>query len=112
MRLRNIGAVHNVAQIGRCEVLETRSAFALAPPIAGAVFAIVTPFDMVGKTCPSRPRSHILEMPRRRAFKRSPRQRARLTNAAPLPVSIEYLVEALPIRMRRAKQRPQCRLQR
>jgi hypothetical protein len=112
MRLRNIGAVNDMAQIRRREVLETRSAFAPASSIASAVTVVVIPFDMVGKICPSHPRSHILEMPRRSALECSPRQRARLTNAAPLPVSIEYLIEALPIRMRRAKQRPQCRLQR
>src|SRR5262245_28244006 len=112
MRVRNIGAVHDTAQIDGRKVLETRSTFAFAPSIAGAVSAVVTPLDMVGNACPSRPRSHIFEMPRRRAFECGPRQRARLTNAAALPVSVEYLVEALPIRMRSAKQRPQCRLQR
>src|SRR5262245_15368652 len=110
MRLRNIGAVHDMAQIDGRKVLETRSTFAIAPCIAGVVSAVVTPLDMVRKTCPSRPRSHIPEMPRRRAFECSPGQRARLTNAAVLPVSIEYLVEALPIRIRRAKQCTPCRL--
>src|SRR4029450_14035087 len=108
MRLRNIGAVNDMAQCGRRAGLETASAFGPAPSIASGVTVVVIPLDMVGKTCPSRPRSHILEMPRRSALECSPRQRARLTNAAPLPVSIEYLIEALPIRMRRDTQPPQC----
>src|SRR5262245_11346690 len=112
MRLRNVSAVHNMAQISRREVLETRSTFAFAPSITGPVCVVVPPLDVVGKTCPPRARSHILEMARRRASERGPHQRTRLANAAALPVSIEYLVETLPIRMRHAKQRPQCRLQR
>jgi hypothetical protein len=107
MRLRDICGVHNVTQIGTCEVLEARSALAPAAAIACTVSTIivVAALDVIGKTRRSRPRSHIFEMSGRRpTFQCKPGERTGLMDAPALPESFEYLVEALPIRMRCTEQ--------
>ena len=107
MRLRDICGVHNVKQVGTCEVLEARSALAPAAAITSTVSTIivVAALDVIGKTRRSRPRSHIFEMSGRRAtFQRRPGERTGLMDAPALPESFEYLVEALPIRMRCTEQ--------
>ena len=107
MRLRDIRGVHDVTQIGTCKVLEARSALAPAAAIASAVSTIivVAALDVIGNTLRSHPRSYIFEMSGRRAtFQRRPGERTGLMDAPALPESFEYLVEALPIRMRCTEQ--------
>jgi hypothetical protein len=103
MRLRDICGVYNVTQIGTCEILEARSTLAPAAAIGSTVSIViaVAALDLIGKTRRSRPRSYIFEMPGWRAtFQRGPGERTGLMDAPPLPESFEYLVEALPIRVR------------
>jgi hypothetical protein len=107
MRLRDICGVHDVTQIGTCEVLKARSTLAPAAAI-GSTFSIaivVATLDLIGKTRRPRARSYIFEMPGRRAtFQRGRGERTGLMDAPALPESFEYLVEALPIRMRCTEQ--------
>jgi hypothetical protein len=107
MRLRDICGVHDFTQIGTCEILKARSALAPAATITSTVsiVIVVVALDVIGKTRRSRPRSYIFEMSGRRAtFQRRPGKRTGLMDAPALPVSFEYLVEALPIRMRCTEQ--------
>src|SRR6478609_6804520 len=89
MRLRDISGVHNVTQIGTCEVLEARSALALAAAITStASIVIVVALDVIGKTPRSRPRPCIFDMSGRRAtFQRRPGERTGLMDAPALPES-------------------------
>jgi hypothetical protein len=115
MRLRDISGVHNVTQIGTCEVLEARSALALAAAITStaSIVIVVAALDVIGKTPRSRPRPCIFDMSGRRAtFQRRPGERTGLMDAPALPESFEYLVEALPIRMRCTEQRAKRRFKR
>ena len=113
MRLRDVGRIDDVAQIGAGQILETRGAFAFTAAIAGTVTVVVAPLDVIGKTRRSRSRAYILEMPRRRtAFQRCTRKSARLTNTAAMPVGVENFVKSLPIGVCCAKQRAQGRLER
>ncbi len=102
-----------MAQVGACEIFEPRSALAAAASVAGAVSIVITSFDVIRKARCSCSRSDILEMPGRRAsFQSRAGKHARLANTAALPIGIENLVEALPIRVRRAKKRPERGFQR
>src|SRR4029077_21270051 len=107
MRLRDICGGHNVTQISTCEVIEARSALAPAAAITWTVSTIilVESLDRIRKPRPSRPRSYSFEMSGRRAtFQCRPGERTGLMDAPALPESFEYLVEALPIRMRCTEQ--------
>src|SRR5215831_11025762 len=111
MCLSYIQRIHDVPQIGVGQILKVRSPSLLAAAIASAVPILVPPLNVIGKTRFSRPRSCVPEMPgRRTAAQYIARQRTRLMNTPALPESIKNLVEALPIRMRRAEQRAQRRL--
>ena len=113
MRLRDVGRIDDVAQIGGGQILETRGAFAFTAAIAGAVTAVVPPLDVIGKTRRSRSWAYILEIPcRGTTLQRGTRKSSRLTNTATQPVRVENFVEALPIGVCCAKQRAQGRLQR
>src|SRR5689334_14474034 len=62
VRLRDIGSVHNVAQVGACKVLEPGSALAPALSVARIISNVVAPLGMIRKARCSCRRSDILEM--------------------------------------------------
>src|SRR5262245_51328401 len=101
-----------MTQVRFRQILEARSTLTLATPVPGAVAVVVATLMTIRKTCRCGPRAHILELTNRcAAFESRARHCPCLPNAASLPISIEYFVEAFPIRMRCTKQRPQRRLQ-
>src|SRR5262249_45350041 len=104
MRLCNICGINDMAQVGAGEALDARSALALATTITGSASLVMTALDVIGKARRSDPGSNTLEVAVvRAALHRGSREGARLTDPMALPESIENLVEALPIRMRRAE---------
>src|SRR5262249_48513383 len=112
MRPRDIGCVYDMAQIGLCDIFETRRSFVPPAPIAGMISRVVAALGMVGKARRPRTWSDILQMPGGcAALQRTSCKHARLPDTATLPISVENLVETLPIRMGRAEQRAQSRLE-
>src|SRR5262249_2982822 len=101
-----------MTQVSACEVLEARRALTPATAIACAISSVMTSFGMIGKARCSCRRSSILEVPTRRApFKCRAGKHARLMNVTTKPIGIENLVETLPVRVRCAQQRAECRFQ-
>ena len=114
MRLRDVGGIDDVAQIGAGEVLEARGAFALAAAVAGGIAVLVAPLDVVGQARRAAARADIFE--RARAARGLPSAVPASVRAwrrpRPQPIGVEDLVEALPVGMGRAEQRAQRRLER
>src|ERR1700731_2892551 len=109
--LRDVIGIDDVANVDGGEIFKARGAFAFPAAIAGAV-TVAVPFAMTRKARRSHRGTGLRETPRPHAtFRRRARLRPGLTKTTTQPEGVEDFVEALPVRMGRAEERPQCRLQ-
>ena len=110
VRACDIGGIGDVAQIGGEEVVDAGGAFAPAASF-GRAFVAAKTLHVIGLARGALRGACVGQAPRWRLAIGAPGQALGAARAAPAPERLKDLIEFFPVRMGRAEQRAQCRLE-